>query len=115
MVVGFYALAVGSVVRSLLPGALRRNAPDPVSTVVLAQLAVSTSHQGRGLSRSLVLHAMGQTLKVSEIAGCRVMVVHPATADLLGYYARFGFVLASLDPPLMAMSLGNVQEMWKAT
>jgi hypothetical protein len=107
---GFYALAVGSVLRTSLPGALRRNAPDPVSCVILAQLAISSGQQGNGYSRTLVLDAMERTLKLGAIAGCRLLVVHPARPDLVGYYERFGFLSATTTPPMMAMTLADIRK-----
>ena len=108
-VAGFYALTVGSIVRTPLPGPLRRNVPDPVSCVLLAQVAVSVRRQKRGLGRDLVLHAMGQTVKIAQLAGCRLFAVHPARPDLVGYYANFGFTEVNVTPPLMAMSLHRVR------
>jgi len=109
-IAGFYALSVSSIVRSNLPGSMRRNAPDPVSCVLLAQLAVSLRHQGQGLSKELVLHGMRQVVKIADIAGCRLFAVHPANAELLPYYEKFGFSsVPTTTPALMAMSLQKVR------
>jgi predicted N-acetyltransferase YhbS len=108
-IVGFYAMTVGSIVRSILPGSMRRNAPDPISCVLLAQLAVSLHHQGQGLSRELVLHGMRQAVKIADLAGCRLFAVHPARSELVPYYAKFGFSLVETTPALMVMSLQKVR------
>lgn len=108
-VVGYHAITVGSIVRSYLPGSLRRNAPDPVSCVLLAQLAVSRQCQKQRLGRDLVLHAMRQAAAVADLAGCRLFAVHPARPDLVGYYERFGFRSVETTPPLMAMALQKVR------
>jgi GNAT superfamily N-acetyltransferase len=107
---GFYALSTSSMLRAALPGPLRRNAPDPVSAVLLAQLAVASAHQGRGISRELLLHAMAQTLKISDLAGCRLFIVHPAGSELTSYYAKANFTLLPGSPTLtMAMSLQTLR------
>jgi GNAT superfamily N-acetyltransferase len=108
-VLGFYGIATGSVIRSILPGGLRRNAPDPVSCVLLVQLGVSIRHQGQGLSRELVLHAMGQAVKIASIAGCRLFCLHPARSDLVGFYQKFGFLEIDTSPAMMAMSMASVR------
>jgi predicted N-acetyltransferase YhbS len=109
-VIGFHAIATGAIIRAMLPGAIRRNAPDPVSCVLLAQLGVAVSHQGQGISITLVLHAMRQAARVAEIAGCRLLVVHPATPELAGYYRKFGFIDVETTPmPIMAMNMGKVR------
>lgn len=51
-VVGFYALAAGSVRRTHAHGALRRNMPDPIAAVVLGRLAVDRAWQRQGLART---------------------------------------------------------------
>ncbi len=108
-VAGFYAIATGAVIRGILPGGLRRNAPDPVSCVLLVQLGVSVSHQGQGLSRELVLHAMGQAVKIASIAGCRLFCLHPARPELVGFYQKFGFLEIDVSPAMMAMSLASAR------
>ncbi len=108
--IGYYAITTGSIIRSALPGAMRRNAPDPVSGVLLAQLAVATLYQGQGLSRELLLHAMGRVAKVADITGCRLFFVHPATSELTEYYTKSGFLeVEALPAPIMAMSLQKVR------
>jgi predicted N-acetyltransferase YhbS len=113
-VVGFYALTVGSVVRAAVPGPLRRNAADPVSYVLLAQLAMASRHQRRGLSGELIRHAMGQAVKIAEIAGCRLFAVHPGRPDLVDYYKKFGFAPADTAPLLMAMPMRAVRRILAA-
>lgn len=51
-VVGFYALAAGSVSHDLSPRKLRQNMPDPVPVIVLGRLAVDAREQGNGLGRA---------------------------------------------------------------
>lgn len=113
-VVGYYALTVSSILRGVLPGELRRNAADPVSCVLLAQLAVASTHQGRGISKELMLHAMGQAARIAELAGCRLFAVHPARNDLVTYYSRYGLVSVATSPPMMAMSLQKVRKLLAA-
>ena len=113
-VVGFHALTVGSVLRAAVPGPLRRNAADPVSYVLLAQLAVALRHQHQGLSAELIRHAMGQAAKIAEIAGCRLFAVHPGRPDLVSYYKKFGFVPTETVPLLMAMPMRTVRRILAA-
>jgi predicted N-acetyltransferase YhbS len=109
VVVGFYALTVGSIIHAGMPGSIRRNAPDPISCVLLAQLAVGLSHQKQGLSTKLVLHAMRQAVKIAEMAGCRLFAVHPATQELESYYEKYGFVRTDTTPMVMVITLKKVR------
>lgn len=113
-VLAFHAITVGSILRASLNAAMRRNAPDPVGCVLLAQLAVSTACQQQGLGREMVLHAMRQALKIADLAGCRLFATHPASPDLVPYYEQFGFTLVDATPTLMAMRMSKVRSILDA-
>jgi predicted N-acetyltransferase YhbS len=110
-VIGFCALTVSSIVRDVLTGPTKRNAPDPVSCILLAQLAVDLPYQGKGerVGRDLVTHAMKQAVKISELGGGRLFAVHPARPDLVGYYQKYGFISVDTVPPLMVMLMRKVR------
>jgi hypothetical protein len=50
-VLGYYALASGSVSLARLPGKFRRNMPDPIPVVMLGRLAVDLSLARKGVGR----------------------------------------------------------------
>ena len=53
-VIGYYALATGSIRHSDAPGNIRRNMPDPIPVMVLGRLAVDQQWQHAGLGRGLL-------------------------------------------------------------
>ncbi len=57
-VAGYSGLSAFSVVRSVAPGALSRNAPDPIPAVQLGRLAVDLRFQGARLRASLLHDAV---------------------------------------------------------
>ncbi len=50
-VVGYYAIAMGSVQREHAIANLRRNSPNPIPMVVLARLAVHENYHGMGIDQ----------------------------------------------------------------
>lgn len=105
-VVGFYALTIASAPRVGLPGNLRRNAPDPVSLMLLGQLAVATNHRGRGLGRRLLQDALLRVANLSRHAGFRALAAHPLDADAETFYRKFGFTsVPDTQPQLMVLPL----------
>ena len=96
-VVAFYSLATGGLEHSRAPGGIRRNMPDPIPIMILARLAVTRTHQGRGLGRALVRDALLRTLKVSEIAGIRAVTVHALDAQAAAFYKHLGFKPSPVD------------------
>lgn len=75
-VFGFYALASGSVEHGAEPGAVRRNAPDPIPVLLLARLAVDQRAQGRGVGRRQIQDALLRSIHVSQHVGFRALLVH---------------------------------------
>ncbi len=105
-VIGFYALTTASAVRVDLPGPLRRNAPDPVPLMLLGQLAVSTTHRGRGLGSRLLRDAPLRVAATSHHVRFRALATHPIDDEASRFYAHFGFIeVPSSQPRLMVLAL----------
>jgi GNAT superfamily N-acetyltransferase len=104
--VAYYALFTASAARVALPGALRRNAPVPVSLLLLGQLAVDRSHRGKGLGSELLRDACMRTLAVLRHAGFCALATHPIDDNATRFYARLGFMaVPDSRPPLMVLSV----------
>ena len=109
-VIGYYALATGSVVHRNTPGNVRRNMPDPVPVMVLGRLAVDQQWQHAGLGRSLLRDAVLRTLSVSQQAGIKALLVHALSEDAKTFYRRYGFQVSPLDPMTLIVSLREVTD-----
>jgi GNAT superfamily N-acetyltransferase len=97
-VVGYFALAAGSVIASEAPGKIRRNMPDPVPVMILGRLAIDKDWQGRGLGSDLLREAVMRTVQVAGIAGVRAIVVHAIDGSAAKFYERAGFVASPHRP-----------------
>lgn len=97
-VVGYYALAAGSVARALLPGAVRRNMPEPIPVAVLGRLAVHSAHAGRGLGHGLLKDATTRTQRIANDLGIRALLCHAADQEALAFYLRHGFLVSPMEP-----------------
>ena len=97
-VVGYYALAYGSVEPQVAPARVRKGlARHPIPVMVLARLAVDRSEQGRGLGEGLLKDALLRTLQAADIAGLRAVVVHAKDETARAFYERFDFVRSPID------------------
>ncbi len=103
-VVGYYALAFGSVAASLATGKLRRNMPDPIPVVVLGRLAVDQSCKGKGIGRGTVRDAGRRVLTAGEAIGIRALLVHAISDEAKAFYLALGFAESPLEP--MTLMLG---------
>jgi len=108
-VAGYYALAAGALLTKEASGRVRRNMPDPIPVMVLGRLAVSTTHQGRGLGRDLLRDAVLRTLQASEIAGFRALLVHALHEKAARFYERSGFRPSPIRPLTLMLLLSDAR------
>ena len=109
-VVGYYALAAGSVAQAEATGRTRRNMPDPVPVMVIGRLAIDSGYQGRGLGRALPRDAVLRTMQAADIAGIRAMLVHAISEDAKRFYERCGFQPSPLDPMTLMVTMRDAHQ-----
>lgn len=108
-VIGYYALASGSVERLAAPGSIARNMPEPVPVVVLGRLAVDVDYQGHRLGAALLKDAMLRTLAVSHEVGIRAMLVHAISDEAKQFYRRYGFQESPIDAMTLMLSIQQLK------
>lgn len=94
-VVGYYALAAGSVAPADASPRLRQGAGryhQPV--VILTRLGVDRTAQGEGLGRALVVDALRRIAVAAEVIGVRALLIHCETEAARDFYLR----LAKFEP-----------------
>ncbi len=94
-VVGYYALAAGSVAPADASPRLRQGAGryhQPV--VILTRLGVDRTAQGAGLGRALVVDALRRIAVAAEVIGVRALLIHCETEAARDFYLR----LAKFEP-----------------
>ena len=91
-VVGYYALAMGSVRHEGAPSRLRRGQPDPVPVLLLARLALHRQEQGTGLGADLLRDALLRAIAGSRQFGARAVVVDAIANRAFTFYQHHGFL-----------------------
>ena len=76
--------------------------------MVLGRLAVDRRHAGKGLGPALLREAMTRTLKVSNNAGVRALIVHAIDDDAVGFYAKYGFQLFPPETRTMFLPIESI-------
>lgn len=115
-VTGYYALSMAAAARVGLPGALRRNAPEPVPLLLLGQLAVDLNRQGQGLGRALLRDACVRALSVLQHAGFRALAAHPLDETAETLYRRYAFIpVPDAQPRLLVLPVHRLQGAFAAT
>lgn len=104
-VVGFYALATGSVQRQSVSGALRRNMPDPLPVLVLGRLAVDERYHRRGIGARLLKDAVLRSQLVAEQVGTKALLVHALSEEAKAFYLHWGFTPSEIQPSTLLLPL----------
>jgi GNAT superfamily N-acetyltransferase len=108
-VVGYYALAAGSVEASAATGRFRRNMPAPIPVALLARLAIDREFQGHGLGRALLRDAARRLHAAADILGVRGLLVHALSDDARRFYVAVGFDSSPLDPLTLMISMVDIR------
>jgi len=110
-VVAYFSLTVGQVDTLGAPERIRKGLGQyPVPVVILARLAVATTHQGSGIGFGLLQDAIRRTLLIAEHAGIRAMLTHPIDKAAERFYTRFGFVASPLQEQQLLLLLKDARK-----
>lgn len=110
-VVGYYALAVGSVEQEAAPERVKKGlAKHAIPIMLLARLAVDRHWQKQGVGAALLKDATLRTLQAADIAGIRALVVHAKDDAAKKFYERFDFLPSPSDPLHLFILLKNVRK-----
>lgn len=104
-VIGYYALAAGSVTAATATGRLRRNMPDPLPVVVLGRLAVHDAWAGRGIGAGLLKDAIVRSIEAAALISICALLCHAIDADAKAFYMKHGFAESPLDPLILMLGL----------
>lgn len=108
-VIGYYALATGSVERDVATGNFSRGMPEPIPVIVLGRLAIDKEYQGKNLGSALLKDAMLRTVTISQNVGVRGLLVHAISEEAKRFYMNYGFQESPIDPMTLLMSVKNIK------
>lgn len=100
-VLGYYALAAGSVERETAPPRVVKGLGRyPIPVVILTRLGVDLSEQGKGLGSALLRDAFLQVALIAEKVGVRALLIHAETPAAAAFYQRLddGFETSPTEP-----------------
>lgn len=109
-IVGYYALATGSVERDIATNNLSRGMPEPIPVIILARLAIDQNYQGKKLGAGLLKDAMLRTLTIATNVGVRGLLVHALSVSAKQFYAHYGFQTSNIDSMTLMISVKNIEK-----
>lgn len=110
-VVGYYALAVGSVEHEQAPERIKKGLPKhAIPIMLLVRLAVDLRWQQQGVGAGLLKDAILRTRQAADIADIRALVVHAKEETAKAFYERFDFLSSPTDPLHLFMLLKDLRK-----
>ncbi len=107
-VIGYYALASGSIAAGQAPRKIKRNMPNPIPVMVLGRLAIDHEFQGKGYGDALLRDAILRILQAAEIAGIKAILVHAISEKAKQFYEKRSFIASPTDPLTMILPLESI-------
>ena len=106
VVMGFYTLSSGSVIRNEAPKNMARFSLNEIPVTILGRLGVDVRYQGKGVGLDLLQDALERAIAASEIIGSRAVLIHALTPELAAYYKKHaGFKESPITPLTLFLSL----------
>jgi GNAT superfamily N-acetyltransferase len=95
IVLGYYALAAGSVEPAEASDRLRKGAGrHPIPVVLVTRLGVHVRVQGLGLGAALVRDALLRVAAAADVIGVRALLIHAESESARAFYEH----IAEFDP-----------------
>ncbi len=113
LVVGYYALRTGTVLRAEAPPRLTKGSGQysDIGVIILTRLGVDISEQRRGLGRALVVDALRVTLEASQSVGFRALLIHAEDEDARDFYFWLApFEQSPVDPLQLILLIKDIRK-----
>ncbi len=109
-VVGYYSLAVGSVLYDEAPERMAKGlAKHPIPVLLIARFAIDRNYQGQGLGKGLFKDALKRCVGVSREAGVRALMTHAKDEDARRFYLRMGMFECPSNPLHLYLLMKDVE------
>ena len=112
-IAGFYSLSTTQVHRAESPDQFKQfSAYQPIPAALIGRLAINEAHQGQGVGRYLLAHALTTIKRLADTIGIAVVVIDAKNSDVADFYKKFGFFAASdsdLRLFLLVKSIANTK------
>ena len=107
-VIGYYALATGSVEHEDVPGKVKRNMPDPIPVIILGRLAIDTNWQNQKLGEDLLQDAIKRTINISQDVGIKALLLHAISEKAKAFYINRGFIESPTHEMTLLLPLKSI-------
>lgn len=109
-VAGYVSLTTGSIRCEAAPKRYARGMPrHPISTILIARLAVDRRYQGQRLGSRLLAEALRLAVLASDAAAARLVVVDAIDDSAARFYRRWGFIGVPENPHRLFRKISDIR------
>ncbi len=109
-IAGYVSLTTGSVLRDEAPKRYARGMPrHPISTILVARLAVDRRHQGGRLGSRLLAEALRRAVAASDTVAARLVVVDAIDERSAAFYRKRGFIDVPQNPLRLYRKVSDIR------
>lgn len=112
-ILGYYTLSSSSIAMQTLDESLLKGLPKyPIPAVLIGRLASDVATRGKGLriGGKLLIHALKNSLELSERLGILLVIVD-AKDGAKSFYQHYGFVPIRSDSDQMLMTIQSIKKL----
>lgn len=92
-IASYYCASASSIEFTKIPNSLTKKLPKyPAPIMLIGQLAVDKTMQGRGLGKILLMHALARAVRISSEMGIFAVRVDVIDREAENFYLKYGFV-----------------------
>lgn len=112
-VLAYYSLSMGSIDKTHLPAKLQKRFPHhPLPVVRLGRLAVDQQHQGKGLGKQLLAHALHKSYLLSQEIGMVAIVIDAKDEKARSFYMQYEFDHLPNQPLTLWLPVGALRQLF---
>jgi GNAT superfamily N-acetyltransferase len=109
-VLGYVALAVGSIRRTDAPRRIAQGQPRDIPVLIVGRLAVAIKAQKLGVGSALLSLALNQAVAVAEIVGIRAVLVRAKDDNAKAFYQHVAeFEESPLDANTLMLLMQDIR------
>ncbi|QHS27255.1 GNAT family N-acetyltransferase [Piscirickettsia salmonis] len=112
-VIGYYALASGSVERMIVPGSIARNMPETIPVIVLGRLAVDLDYHDQKLGSGLLKDALIRCMLAADTIAAKAVMVHAISDRAKQFYTKNSFVQCPEIEMTLFISIKKIRQLLK--
>jgi GNAT superfamily N-acetyltransferase len=113
-VVGYYSLTVGEVTTDKVSERVGKGMGKyPIPLIIIARLAVQSSHKGLGIGKGMLKDAILRAISVAEQAAVRALLVHAIDEEAFNFYKKFGFEPSPIRTNQLVLLLNDAKKIIK--